>query len=378
MKILFTIGSLANRGGKERVLTNKANHIAEKWNAEVVIVTYEQGNAPTAYPLSPKIRLIDLGINYDNYRKKGVVANYFAQAPRERAHKRKMKALLHEERPDIVVTLFGREMSWLGKIHDGSRKILEYHFAFHVFKQSFQRHPLLRWKYSIKKRAIRDYDLFAVLTEEDKKAWSGLPNLIATPNALTYYPPETATLQTKRVLSVGRLSPEKGFDRLLDIWSKVSPTFPDWVLAIIGDGPEKEALARQIQKLNLAASVELLPSTPKIQEEYARSSVFAMTSRNEGFPMVLLEAMAHGLPPVAYACKCGPAEIIADGKDGFLVPNGDADQFADRLSLLMRNADLRTRMGQAAHADIARYAEDRIMARWREIYERLITPQNVQ
>ena len=374
MKILFTISSLVTRGGKERVLTNKANHMADKWNAEVIIVTTDQKNNPPVYPLSSKIKHIDLGINYEDYRKPGVIANFFSQAHCVRTHKQKMKNLLRQERPDIVVTLFGREMNWLGKINDGSKKILEYHFARHVLKQSAQKHPLLWWKYWIKMRALNDYDLFAVLTEEDKKAWPPLSNIITMPNALTYYPAETASLDSRRVLAVGRLSPEKGFDRLLNIWSQVAPSFPDWRLSIIGDGPDKDTLVRQAHTLGLFSSVEFLPSTPKIQEEYLKSSIFVMTSRYEGFPMVLLEAMAHGLPAVSYACKCGPAEIILDGKDGFLVLDGDERNFADRLSLLMCDTALRTRMGQAAHNDIARFSEDRIMTRWREIYERLITP----
>lgn len=378
MKILFTTSSLVTRGGKERVLTNKANHMAEKWNAEVLIVTYDQKGHSPVYPLSPKVRVIDLNINYEDYRKKGVVANYLSQAHCVKEHKNRMEALLRKERPDIVVSMFGREMNWLGKINDGSKKILEYHFARHVFRQSFQSHPLLRWKYWAKKRAIRDYDLFVVLTEEDKKDWGPLPNIISMPNALTFYPLRQANPASRRVISVGRLSPEKGFDRLLSAWSQVAPACPEWKLAIIGDGPDKEKLSRQAQESGLTSSVELLPSTPRIQEEYLKSSVFVMTSRYEGFPMVLLEAMACGLPAVAYTCKCGPAEIITDNEDGFLVPEGDEKTFADRLLQLIKDTPLRTQMGQAAHRNILRFSEEQVMARWRHIYEQLITPQDVQ
>lgn len=373
MKIIYNIAHIANRGGKERVLVNKANYMAEVWGFEIIIVTTDQKGEPMAYSLSDKVRHIDLGICYEDYRRKGVIQNRMSQAKCIRQHKKGLKGVLYKERPDIVVSMFGREMTWLPGILDGSRKVLEYHFYKDVLKSDARKQPLLWWKYWVKIRSVRKYDKFIVLTEEDKKLWGSRQNMAIIPNSLTFYPENRALLQNKRILMVGRLSPEKGFDRMINIWREMAKCFPAWKLSIIGDGNEKDRLLQQIERLGLEHSVEVLPSTPDIILEYLKSSVFVLTSRYEGFSMVLVEAMACGVPVVAYACKCGPKEIIHDGEDGFLVEEGNADKFIEKLSLLLKNTELRTSFGKKARQNITRFSQDRVMQQWKKLFEDIIS-----
>jgi len=371
MKIVFNIAHLATRGGKERVLVNKANYMAREWGAEVVVVTTEQKGRPVVYELDRRVRLVDLEAPYEDFRRSGVIANRLAQSACRRKHRRELTALLERERPDITVAMFGREVTWLPGVKDGSKKVLEYHFYKEVLKRDARRQPLLWLKYWWKMRAVRRYDRFVVLTEEDRRLWGNLKNIAVMPNALTFFPEQQASLTAKRVLAVGRLTEQKGFDRLIRLWADVAPRFPEWRLSIVGDGALRSSLQRQIEAAGLK-SVELLPATPDVLAEYLNSSIYAMTSRYEGFPMVLLETMACGLPVVTYTCKCGPREIIRDGEDGFLVEEGDTDRFEACLVRLMKDERLRQEMGRRARENITRFSQENVMARWRQLYEELL------
>jgi len=371
MKIVFNIAHLATRGGKERVLVNKANYMAREWGAEVVVVTTEQKGRPVVYELDRRVRLVDLEAPYEDFRRSGVIANRLAQSACRRKHRRELTALLERERPDITVAMFGREVTWLPGVKDGSKKVLEYHFYKEVLKRDARRQPLLWLKYWWKMRAVRRYDRFVVLTEEDRRLWGNLKNIAVMPNALTFFPEQQASLTAKRVLAVGRLTEQKGFDRLIRLWADVAPRFPEWRLSIVGDGALRSSLQRQIEAAGLK-SVELLPATPDVLAEYLNSSIYAMTSRYEGFPMVLLETMACGLPVVTYTCKCGPREIIRDGEDGFLVEEGDSDRFEACLVRLMKDERLRQEMGRRARENITRFSQENVMARWRQLYEELL------
>ena len=212
MKIVFNIAHLATRGGKERVLVNKANYMAREWGAEVVVVTTEQKGRPVVYELDRRVRLVDLEAPYEDFRRSGVIANRLAQSACRRKHRRELTALLERERPDITVAMFGREVTWLPGVKDGSKKVLEYHFYKEVLKRDARRQPLLWLKYWWKMRAVRRYDRFVVLTEEDRRLWGNLKNIAVMPNALTFSPEQQASLTAKRVLAVGRLTEQKGFD----------------------------------------------------------------------------------------------------------------------------------------------------------------------
>ena len=377
MKIVYLIAGTFNAGGMERVLSNKANWLAAHGN-DVSIITTDQRNRKPYFALDGRIKTYDLGINYD--ADNGHLLSKLLHYPvRQWRHQRHLTTLLKQLKADVVVCMFNNDVSFAYKIKDGSRKILEAHFSKHK-KLQYGRKGLWRladsWRTRQEEQWVQHYDRFVVLTHEDKKLWGNLPNIYVIPNARTFKPDRHAELTEKRVLAIGRLDYQKGFDRLIDIWARVkrssSPTPPvrgedSWRLDIVGDGPLREELQTKINQLGLQESVHILPPTSDILSLYLRSSIFVMTSRYEGLPMVLLEAQTMGLPIVAYACPCGPRDIITDGINGYLVTDDDTETFADKLLKLMRDETLRHRMGEDAVKASERFTEERIMPQWQSL-----------
>lgn len=220
-------------------------------------------------------------------------------------------------------------------------------------------------------RHYKDVDRLVLLTQEDTDAWAraGLYNATTMPNPVPLRPRSTSPRTSRVVVSVGRLSYEKGYDMLLEAWQRIAPRHPEWTLRIHGAGPEEAELRTLTTTLGLTDRVELPGRTNDVEGAMRDASVFAMPSRAEGFPMSVLEAMAMALPTVAFDCAPGVREILADDVDGLLVPRGNVDSFAVALERLLRDQALRDRMGEAAVANVARYSPDTITARWERLFE---------
>jgi len=176
-------------------------------------------------------------------------------------------------------------------------------------------------------------------------------------------------LESKTVVAVGRYTYQKGFDMLLRAWRRVCDSIDDWQLHIVGEGEMKESLQQQILDLSLEDRVELCPATSDIQSVYREASVLVLSSRYEGFGMVLLEAQTAGVPTVSFDCKCGPSDIVADGVTGYLVPANDIPALAEKLLVLMRDETLRKQIGRNAFADASRFSEKAVMQRWTDLFE---------
>lgn len=375
MKIVYCVNSTFNSGGMERILMYKANYLADVLGYEVYIVTTDQQNKSNFFKFSDKIRFIDFGINYDAEKNKNLFVRLLLQTLKKRRHKRCLSSFLNRIHPDICISMFCREMGFLTKIKDGSRKILEFHFSKNIklieapnkivyFAQKLR---LIGWK-----KAIRKYDAFVVLTQEDKEAWGNMDNIRVIPNFLTEYPAEKAALTAKRVISVGRLSYQKGFDYLIQIWHLVHQKRPDWQLCVFGNGEEQERkkLEEMIHEYGLEKSISLNPATSRIGDEYLKSSVYAMTSRFEGLPMVLLEVMSYGLPIVSFTCPCGPRDVV--GEDfGSLVSVGDIDGFAQKLIEWMDDENRRIQAGMLERETVKKYMQLEIMKVWNGLFQQL-------
>ena len=173
-------------------------------------------------------------------------------------------------------------------------------------------------------------------------------------------------------MAVGRYDYQKGFERLIDAWAKVCSKVDDWTLEIIGDGDLRPKMLQQIEEKGLSSRVILkkLPAD-RMKDAYTNASIFALSSRFEGLPMVLLEAQAAGIPIVSFACKCGPKDLVEEGVNGFLLEEGDMDGLAKRLICLMENDELRKKMGEAAYRNSEHYAEDAIMKQWLDLFQEL-------
>ena len=373
MKILYNIATTSRSGGMERVLANKANYLAAL-GYEVVIVSTDRFGLPPFFHLSEKIRQINLHIEYEGNNGKSIWNKLLHFPLKQWKHKRRLTEVLMRERPDITISMFNHDAGFITKIKDGSVKLLEVHFS--RFKRlQYNRKGLWRlvdlWLTKQDEKTAKRFDRFVVLTEEDKENWGNQEHICVIPNANTFSPIRTAALDAKKVIAVGRYSYQKGFDRLIDAWRIVTKSCPDWQLEIVGEGDEKVALQNRIDRYGLAEQVKLMPATSAIEEVYLDASVMVLSSHYEGLPMVLLEAQSFGLPIVSFACQCGPKDIVEDGETGYLVPEGNVEQLAERLVNVMTNETLRKAMGRRAKEASYRYDEDRVMKQWIDMFKSL-------
>ena len=373
MKILYCIAGTRHSGGMERVLANKANWLVSH-GYEVVIVTTDQEGDKPFFPLDERIECYDLAIEYEENNGKSFLNKLIHYPIKQYRHRKKLAALLKQVKPDITISMFCNDVSFLPKIKDGSKKVLEIHFS--KFKRlQYGRKGLWRmadrYRNKQEEKQVRQFDRFVVLTEEDKSYWGAIPNIEVIPNARTFNSTNTATLNTKRIIAVGRYTYQKGFERLIEAWNLICRQYPDWHLDIIGDGKDRLQLQKLIEHYNIGAHITLCPPTKDMDTVYRSASLVAMSSRYEGLPMILLEAQAYGLPIVSFACKCGPADVVTNGVDGFLVSEGDIEALANKLTTVIKDDALRQQMGQAARNNSKRYEEEVIMKKWETLFHRL-------
>ena len=377
MKIIYCTHSLYNPGGMERVLVNKVTYLVERLHWNVSIVTTDQKGRPSFYVLPKGVKLIDLNINYSDDNIKTPIGKIGGYLKKRRKHRKLLSAILFQEKADIVVSLYPSESSFLPKIKDGSKKVLELHYC-KFFRLQYGRKGILGWIDKLRTRQdesiVRRFDRFVVLTQEDRGYWGDIPNIQVIPNAAKLLGQQFSNLSKKRVIAVGRLDYQKGFDRLIQAWELIQEngTFHDWQLDIFGQGEWREMLQQMIGGKRLQANTHICPPTKNIGTEYTHSSLLVMSSNYEGFPMVMIEAMACGLPVVAFDFKCGPKDIIQDGKNGLLVSNGDIQGLADAMMTLMGNEALRKRMGEKARKVISTYSEETVMSQWIRLFTDLV------
>lgn len=360
----------------ERVLAGKANWLASHGHTVSIITTDQRGREPF-FELRPSIRCHDLGINYEA-NNDGPLLTKLAQYPlKQWRHRRRLRRLLAELQPDVTVSMADNEAVILPSLAEGGRKVMEVHFS--RFKRlQYGRSGL--WGFIDRRRfrhdllTARRYDRFVTLTEEDLGYWQGVDGAVAIPNASPFEADTPADVTSSRtVLAVGRLTHQKGFERLIEAWAAVAPEHPEWQLEIAGSGPQLDMLLSMAADAGVSSSVIFTGNCPDMAAKYRTAALLAMTSRYEGLPMALIEAQTFGLPAVAMDCKCGPRDVITDGSDGFVTPAGDTAAFASRLAQLMDDGDLRARMARNAVAASARYRRDAIMNRWLDLFNQLTT-----
>jgi glycosyltransferase involved in cell wall biosynthesis len=215
-----------------------------------------------------------------------------------------------------------------------------------------------------------DVDRMLALTREDADLWigQGMNNASFMPNPIPFMPEVPSPRTENAVVSVGRLTDQKGIDMLLDAWAEAAPRHPDWRLRIYGSGEDEEILKKQCTALGLDDSVDWMGRTSDVPGALRGGSVFVLSSRGEGFPLALMEAMATGLPCAAFDCAPGVREIVRDGEDGLLATLGNTGELARRLDTLMSDKALRDSMGEAARVNVQRFTTDEIVRMWEELF----------
>jgi glycosyltransferase involved in cell wall biosynthesis len=362
MRIAYIIESLYNSGGMERVISLKANCLVLKYNIDVTIITYIQKDRPAFYPLNEKVKRIDFGCN-ENVDKKHL--------------KYILSKFLIKEHFDICISTYGRDFFFLPKIQDGSKKIIEFHFTYDI-NRIWETNDF-RGKIIGKLRTLRmvhqakKYDQIVVLTKSDELKWKKYSNKVSQIyNPLTIYSAGNSFLDTKIVIAVGRMDKLKGFDYLINCWAIVAKKHPDWKLNIFGGGDNTQ-YKQQIINKGLNGKIFLKGITSDISKEYLRSSLFVLSSRSEGFPLVMVEALSFGLPLVSFDCPSGPAELIIQGENGYLVkPVGNIEELANKICILIENDKLRKRMGEKSKEMSFNFSVNTVMNRWLNLYNKLL------
>ena len=376
-KIVYCTPALYMAGGVERVLTLKANYFAEHFGYDITIILTEGKDKPLFYLLSEKVKVVNLDIGFEELWTCSFIEKIFVYIKKQYLFKKLLKQELKRIRPDITVSLLRREINFLTSINDGSKKIGELHVNrsnyrnfeqgdTNVIKNLFAK----LWMRNLVSN-LKRLDKFVVLTEEDHHNWPELDNVVVIPDPLTFSSSTYSPLTEKRVIAVGRYVYQKGFDLLLKSWSIVEKQCPDWKLTIVGQG-ERLQYDTMIDELKINRNnCKLLGPTEQILDEYIKSSLLVMSSRFEGFGMVLVEAMACGLPVISFDCPCGPKDIIQDHVDGLLVANGNIEKLAEAIMWMTQHPEQHRAMAAKAIENVQRFSIEKIAEKWKSLFEAL-------
>ena len=374
-RIVYCTPALYFAGGMERVLTMKANYFAEHFGYDVTIILTDGKEKPIFYPLSDKVKVINLDIGFEELWTCSFLKKIFFYLKKQHLYKKLLNRELMRIRPDITVSMLRREINFINDIQDGSKKIGEIHINRANFR-NFEGNNAMKnlfskfWMNSLLSKLQR-LDRFVVLTEKDKEAWVELNNVCVIPNPLSFTSTRHSDLSEKRIIAVGRYCHEKGYDLLLKAWGIVQNRTTDWRLEIFGEG-DRTQYEEMVDTLNLDRHRCILNGrSSKIQDEFLNSSLSVCSSKFEGFGLVITEAMACGLPVVSFDCPWGPRAIISDGEDGILVENGNVDKLAETIVLMIQNPERRKAMADKAIENVQRFRIDQIAGLWKSLFESL-------
>lgn len=378
LKVAYFLESLVAFGGVERVLTDKANYMAIYFDYDVYIITCAQNpKQQNAFLLHESVEQVNLDVPYYEQYHYGYPKRLLVKRRIEKLIRQRLSEAIKIIDPDILIGVTHFEANLVSTIPCRAKKVIESHEArpFTMSGMSQYRNILssiyMKFYRQVYLRTIeRHADVVVSLTEGDAHEWRKSRRVEVIPNFSLMPIAEYCNCDTKRVIAAGHLSWEKGYDRLLKVWQIVSQRFPDWQLDIFGNGNLQESLENVIKSKNIQ-NITILPPVKTISHEYANSSICVLTSYYEGFALVLLEALRHGVPCIAFDCKFGPRSIIEDGNCGYLVENGDIEQFADKLCSLMENDNRRMQFSLMAVEHARSFDVYGTMIKWKTLFEEL-------
>ena len=374
MKAIFILNSLANVGGVERMLVDKANYLATNgW--DIVFLTYEQGQHPIVYNLHSSIEHYDLDCRYFALYRYAIAKRFFKYLRLKKRFRHRLQDVISKHHTQLLITTtycseFLYDISAV--CGDKVKTVIESHTAYahdmvpHSMKERFVLHHKLR--------AIRHYHLLVSLTESDAKSWrqQGI-NVIVIPDHVACYPEMMPQIKREegRIIAVGRLHKQKRFDRLIDAFSLIASKYPQWHIDVYGRGTEKDELLKQIALKQLENRIFIHEPIDDIFSEYQRSQFFVLSSDYEGFGLVIVEAMACGTPVISTDCPFGPGEIIEDGVTGLLYEM-DVNYLASKIEWMISHEKERHEMGIKAYQAVARFKKENVIKEWEKAYVSLI------
>lgn len=383
INILYCIPGLYNPGGMERILTEKINYLIETGCYSITIMTTEQMDRPFYFRLNKDVKIINLDLGFDNFFSDHLFAKYYKTKKLLKKYKILLEDFIKTENIDICISLGGKELEFLSDIDSNCKKIVEIHFAKSIRKQFITaRHDNFFWRFlgdfrtRILVNQTKKLDRIVVLTKADELEWKTTNNnVIQIYNFSPIVPVNKPKLVNKKIVAVGKLDPQKGFDLLIESCSYIS-NWDGWTLSIYGQGSEHKNLNNQIKKYNLDDKVFLEGISKNVYDVYSTASIYVLSSRYEGFPMVLLEAISFGLPLVAFDCITGPNEIIKNNDCGILVENGNVKSLAESIKWMMENREERERMSEKSFEKSNFFSKEQIMNQWELLFKELVEIKN--
>lgn len=339
------IYDITKGAGTERAVANLANILIKSNKVFIFSLLSETGNAK--YQLDNRIQVLHI-----NYKRS------LNNKLRNLVYENKIiKSIIKKYSIDIVIGTDAEFNFILSSIKNVKTVGCE-HFS---YESNSKIHNFLS------KILYKNLNKVILLTERDKNCYKKLKNTYVIPNSLSFIPTDTSKCTSKNIIAVGRLTYQKGFDLLLKACCKLNKSLNDWNVIIYGEGEDKEKLQSFIDSNSLNNFVTIKPFTSEIQKVYLDASIYVMTSRWEGLPMVLIEAQSCGLPIVAYDCPCGPSDVIVENKNGFLCKNGDEVSLITGIIKLANNPTLLQEMSKNAVELSKRYSTDIISEKWEKI-----------
>lgn len=377
MKIVYVVGGLLSPNGMSAVLSSKINYLAEHTDYTLYMILTEKAGHPWCYHIHPKVKWVNFDINFDELDIMPSYKKLFYYHLKQRKYKKLFTDYLMQIRPDITISTLRREINFINDIKDGSKKIGEFHFNksnyrnLHIpfLPSSLNAYLSKLWMNKLQSQIAR-LDHFVVLTHKDAENWNGLSHLSVIPNFISRVPSDVSMCTNKKVIAVGRYDQVKGFDMLIKAWSYVFQHHPDWQLNIYGAGNKDDYQSLAI-RLGLNDVVCCHGPVSGIEKKYIESSLFVLSSRNEGFGLVLVEAMAAGLPVVSFDCPCGPSDIVTPHEDGILVENGNVEKLGMAISRMIEDPDMRQNYGKKARSNSLRFSQDSVMSLWIRLFEKV-------
>lgn len=351
--ISIILTNITKTAGTERAVANLSNIIVSL-GYSVYIFSTDSKDGFSAYHLDEKVKIFHIGLQIAS-------AKSFFKIFEYKKLKQKIKTLVKEERIDCIIGTYSLFNALIAEIKNVKTIGCEH---FNYFSAS-KFHRIVRRIFYPKLDAV------VVLTNHDRSHYQFLKNCVVIPNSLSFQTEIKTSWSEKKVLSIGRLTKQKGFDFLIEAAKELKNDFPDWHFEIVGTGEDKKFLKDLVSKYKLEGYVLFSPPTNDVVSLYKSASIYCMSSRWEGFSMVLLEARECGLACVSFDCPEGPSEQIKDNVDGFLCKAENSHDLAERLRILMSNEKIREKFGKNAFESSKRFSSETIGEKWRRLLENL-------
>ena len=357
-KICFFSGDITRGGGTERVATMIANELDRREKYEVLFLSLVEQKKELFYPLNSSISHYALG---DKWIQPGL--GYLPLI-------KKVRNFLKEQAVDVLIDIdIVLDVLSLPATRKLKTKVISWeHFNCRFENSVLYRRLILTY-------SVKHSDYVVTLTERDKQTYQ--EKLGRTTNIEVIYNPIDESKVVKYssrenwLITTGRLVEGKGLQFLAEMALHILPKYPEWKWILLGDGPEREFLESKIKEYSLEEQLVLEGMVQNVEEYLAKSAIYVLTSEHEGLPMVLLEAKTHAVPCISFDIYTGPAEIICDGKDGYLVPPFNCEEMEQKIELLMQNEQLRQQFSMATQETLDKFRMNAIIQKWNEVFEKL-------